>query len=199
MVGREGMLGAQLALGVATAPLRALVQGPGAGLAHRRARLSRRAGAQPGAAARAEPLSLRADGAVGIQCRVPALPPDRPAPGALAADEPGPRARRHFHVTHEFLAYMLGVRRVGITGAAGALQRSGLIEYHRGDAHGARPPRPGSHGLQLLCARPASVRGATRLSRQLHTALAKHCVACACEQTAYGARAKMRPHLPFND
>ena len=29
MVGREGMLGAQLALGVATTPLRALVQGPG--------------------------------------------------------------------------------------------------------------------------------------------------------------------------
>lgn len=38
-----------------------------------------------------------------------------------------------FPVTQEFLAFMLGMRRVGIGEGAGALQRRGLIRYSRGD------------------------------------------------------------------
>ncbi len=43
------------------------------------------------------------------------------------------RAWRAGYLTHEVLAALLGVRRSGITIAAGALQQHGLIHYVRGE------------------------------------------------------------------
>jgi CRP-like cAMP-binding protein len=41
-------------------------------------------------------------------------------------------ATNEFPLTHEFLSLMLGVRRAGVTVAAGTLQKAGLIEYTHG-------------------------------------------------------------------
>lgn len=133
MVGAEGMLGVQVVLGVPIAPLHALVQGPGK--AWRIGAVAFKLELE-GSAALQRSMNrylyvLMAQLAVSVAClRFHQIGP-RLARWLLMSQD---RARSDsFHVTHEFLAYMLGVRRVGITGAAGALQSEGLIEYHRGD------------------------------------------------------------------
>ena len=52
-------------------------------------------------------------------------------------------------MTQELIANILGVRREGITEAAGNLQRAGLIEYHRG--HIAVLDRPGLEARVCEC------------------------------------------------
>ena len=133
MVGREGLLGAHLALGVTKAPLRGLVQGPGAAwrisAAAFRAELARSAPLQRGLNRYLYVLMAQLAAATACQ-RFHQLSP-RLARWLLMSQD---RAHTdHFRVTHEFLAYMLGVRRVGVTAAAGGLQRRGLIEYRRGE------------------------------------------------------------------
>ncbi len=133
MVGPEGMLGIHLALGANTSPLRSVVQGPGD------------AWRMPAAKFRAELLSTAAL-RQGINRYVAVLMAQLTSSAACARYhriEPRlarwllmsqDRAREdHFRVTQEFLSYMLGVRRAGVTAAALALQQNGLIKYQRGD------------------------------------------------------------------
>jgi CRP-like cAMP-binding protein len=54
-----------------------------------------------------------------------------------------------FPMTHEFLSLMLGVRRPGVTIAAGMLQRAGLIHYARGRM--VITDRPGLEAASCEC------------------------------------------------
>ena len=133
MVGREGMVGVQLALGTAPVRLRAKVQREGS--AWRISTRPFRAELQRSAALRRE--LLRHVGVLMDQLATSAA--------CLRFHEIGPRLARWLlmnqdrahgpscRVTHEYLAAALGVRRVGITQAAGALQGAKVIEYRRGE------------------------------------------------------------------
>ena len=133
LVGNEGMFGIPLVLGVNVSSLRAVVQGSGAALRmdaalfdieiQRNTTLHRVLDrytfvhlselAQTAGCTRYHVVEARL-------ARWLLMTQDRVHAGV-------------FHVTHEFLALMLGVRRVGVTRAAGSLQKLGLIRYSRGN------------------------------------------------------------------
>ena len=133
MVGREGMVGAPLAVGVTISPLRALVQGSGSALRMSLAPFKRELVRSPALKRLLDRYFyvLMAQLVSSAGCLRFHLIGPRLARWLLMTQD-----RAHadtFHVTQEFLAYMLGVRRVGVTAAAGELQREGLIEYSRGE------------------------------------------------------------------
>lgn len=133
MVGREGMLGAQLVLGVKQTPWRALVQGRGAAWRMDTVAFTRTLADSPVLqnVLKQYLYVVMAQQAAAAGCLRFHLIGQRLARWLLMSQD-----RAHsdsFHVTHEFLAYMLGMRRVGVTAAASLMQKEGLIEYHRGE------------------------------------------------------------------
>ncbi|WP_409525083.1 Crp/Fnr family transcriptional regulator [Nitrincola sp. MINF-07-Sa-05] len=132
LVGDEGMLGTSLVLGMDVSPLRAVVRGKGLALRMSTAAFRRELKASP-------PLQRQLKRYLYVMMT-------QLAQTALCAHFHRVEARlarcllmtqdrahsNTFHATHEFLAQMLGVRRVGITKAATSLQKRKLICYNRG-------------------------------------------------------------------
>lgn len=132
MVGNEGMVGMPLALGINVSAVRALVQGTGTAMCMTAKRFLTEF-------KRSLPLQqavfrythfLMAQVSQTAACNRFHNTNARLARWLLMT---GDRLDANkFHLTQEFLADMLGIRRVGVTKAASVLQQRKLIAYHRG-------------------------------------------------------------------
>lgn len=133
LVGDEGMVGIPLALGVGVSPVRALVQGAGPAMRMSAAHFRKAFDSTP---ALQRDLHRYTYALMAQVTQTAACNRFHPVEARLARWLLMTRDRvgsGQFRLTHEFLSHMLGVRRVGVTIAASALQRRALIEYRRGE------------------------------------------------------------------
>jgi CRP-like cAMP-binding protein len=132
LVGSEGMLGAPLALGLHTSPWRARVQTTGGALRIAAADLSRTLAEAPVFERR---LRHYLGGRLGQLARTAACASFHVVGMRLAYWLLMVHDRTHgdrFYLTHDRLAHLLGVRRSGVTTAAGVLHAHHLVNYVRG-------------------------------------------------------------------
>src|ERR1700730_4007863 len=132
LIGSEGMIGVPMALGVAVTPFRAVVQGEGSAM--RMTTVNFRRNFSTSAALKREVFLfthlLMIQIAQTAACNRFHLMTQRMARWMLMTHD-----RVHsneFRITQEFLALMLGVRRVGVSVAMSALRERKLITYRRG-------------------------------------------------------------------
>jgi len=133
LVGREGMVGIPLVLGAEVSSVRVLVQGSGSALRMKAASFRDALGR---CLALQRELYRYAYAKLGQARQTAACNRFHQVEARLAGWLLLTRDRvrsDQFHLTHEFVAATLGIRRVGVTNAASALQRRKLISYHRGN------------------------------------------------------------------
>ncbi|HEY0491114.1 MAG TPA: Crp/Fnr family transcriptional regulator [Telluria sp.] len=133
LVGREGMLGATVALGHDQPQVRAIVQRAGSASrmdsAEFRTEFARNPSLQRVLYRYTDTLLAQAI-QIAVCSRFHVLEARLARSLLITRDR---LQSDKFHLTHEFLAHALGVRRVGVTKAASALQQQGLIIYSRGN------------------------------------------------------------------
>ncbi len=135
MVGNEGMAGMPFILGVGIAGVRALVQGAGSALRMAAGPFRKEFDRTPALqqALYRYTYALMAQVSQTAACNRFHEAEQRLSRWLLMTrDRVG---TDEFPLTQEFLAHMLGLRRVGITTAASSLKRRGLIDYNRGKLH----------------------------------------------------------------